>query len=328
MNKTILLVNVFLALILFFGNGILGKIKINTKGFFGYDSFGFNKVDEANFSDHFFQKIVHPAILIAISAAVLQHFSMDDIARNLWLVVPFYWILRIVYIYLWNIASFTNWKYEITSMFVSLLLGESTLFFILRPLIDADEQIFIDAVVFRDAFWIAALSYIAKLLWDISKSSLSGYSVFPIAKRNQTIIARYYSFKWEFDAEISVILRDNYSFSSDESRRQFLCMLYSIMIYEDHCRPKFIRFFEYIIKILRWKKKMSLGIMQVQTTKIIGNRTSIRMAIDKLYCAFSFAQNSDGIKAAISDYNHGTSYSVEVLTIYTILCNEFGLAKG
>lgn len=45
MDKRTLLINIFLAIILYFGNGWIGKLKINCNGLFGYDSFGFNKVD-------------------------------------------------------------------------------------------------------------------------------------------------------------------------------------------------------------------------------------------------------------------------------------------
>ena len=326
MDRKTLLINFFLALVLYFGNGWLGKIKVNTKGLFGYDSFGFNKVDKANFADHFFQKIVHPAIVVAIAAAILQHYEMESIARDLWLVVPFYWVLRIIHICVWNIASFTNWKYEILSLIVSLLLGEGTLFYILRPLIDSDQSVFIDAAEIRDAFWIAALSYTAKFIWDITKFSLSGYSVFPAEKRAQTISTRYNEFKWEYGAEIDVVLRDNYCFVSDISKKQFLCLLYSIMIYEDHCRPKMIRWLEYLVKVFRWNTVMSLGIMQVQTKQIISNRTSIKMAIEKLYNVFSNATDASGVSTAIWDYNRGENYYAEVSTIYSILLSEFGLS--
>lgn len=70
---------------------------------------------------------------------------------------------------------------------------------------------------------------------------------------------------------------------------------------------------------------MSLGIMQVQSKSIISNRTSIKLAIDKLYKAYSSVAKKDKIDEAISDYNHGHNYYIEVHTIYRILCNEFGL---
>ena len=66
--------------------------------------------------------------------------------------------------------------------------------------------------------------------------------------------------------------------------------------------------------------------MQVQTRQFISNRTSIKMAIEKLYNVFSNATDAHGVMEAIWDYNRGENYSAEVSTIYTILLSEFGLS--
>lgn len=319
MDRYTFIANTVLALALYVFNGLLGKAKSKTKGYIGYDSFGFNKVSSANFADHFFQKIVHPSILVAIAAAVLQYYGKDNIAQKLFLVVPIYWFFRILHIILWNLFPFTNWKYEIISIIISLLLGEGTLFLIIRPLLNSNEPIFIDATVFRDAFWIAALSYIAKLAWDISKASLTGYSVFPSNKREETIISRYNSFKLEYGADINVTLHDHYNFDDDPTKQEFLCLIYAIMIYEDHCRPCFIRHLEYLLKIILWNRTMSLGIMQVQTKTIITNRVSLKRAIDKLYTAYFDPSATDRLYSAIMDYNPCMAYYVEVISIFNIL---------
>ena len=327
MNAVIFITNVALALILYFGNGFLGKLKSNSNGLFNYASFGFDKVSQANFADHFFQKIVHPAILIAIAASILQHFQFENIARELWLAVPLFWFFRIIHIVIWDISVFTNWKYEFTSMLISLLLGEGTLYIIIRPLIDAGENIFIDQTEFRDAFWFAAISYLAKLTWDISKASLSGYSVFPSEKRAKTILKRYHHFKWIYGAQIDIVLRDNYKFDNEHLRDHFLCLFYSIMIYEDHCRPKVIRFVEYIVKLFRWNKVMSLGIMQVQSLKIISSRTSIDLAINKIYNAFTSSTGHKRFYNTIIDYNPSYRYYTEVITIQYELSRMLGLPE-
>lgn len=264
--------------------------------------------------------------MIAIAAAILQQLSLDNIAVNLWLVVPLYWLLRVVRIVIWNISDFTNWKYELTSMLISLLLGEGTLFVIIRPLIEAGESIFIEQTEFRDAFWFAAISYLAKLAWDISKSTLSGYSVFPSQKRVKTILKRYNHFKWIYGAQIDISLRDNYKFDDDRSRKHFICLLYAIMIYEDHCRPKAIRGVEYIVKLFFWNKTMSLGIMQVQSHKMISSRTSVDLAIKKLYNTFINSNEDSRLYDSIINYNPSYAYYTEVYTIYYDLSGMLGLS--
>lgn len=316
MNKVTFITNIAVALILYFGNGILGKLKSNSNGLFNYASFSFDRVNQANFADHFFQKIVHPAILIAVVASVLQYFQLNNIARELWLVVPLYWIFRIIHIVIWDISAFTNWKYEFTSMIISILIGEGTLFLIVRPLIDAGESIFIDQTAFRDAFWFAALSYLAKLTWDISKATLTGYSVFPSEKRAKTILKRYEHFNNIYGKLIEKKLNDNYEFDNENQRKHFLCLFYSIMIYEDHCRPKAIRFVEYIVKLFCWNRTMSLGIMQVQSKRIISSKTSIDLAINKIYTTFINSKNPRWLYYTSIDYNPNYKYFCEIASIY------------
>ena len=326
MNITIFVANFALALLLYFGNGFLGKRKSNAHGRFYYASFRFESVSQANFADHFFQKIVHPALLIAIASAILQHFSLENIAWDLWLVVPLFWLFRFLHIAIWNIATFTNWKYEITSLLISLLLGEGTLFFIIRPLIAAGESIFIEQTEFRDAFWFAAISYLAKLTWDISKASLSGYTVFPPEKRANKIWKRYKHFKKIYGAQIDLLLADQYKFDDEQLQAHFVCLFYAIMIYEDHNRPKAIRFAEYLVKLFCWNKTMSLGIMQVKSQRMISSKTSIDLAVEKTYHAFINAESSKRIYDTIRDYNLGFDYFTEVLTIYYDLAGKLELS--
>lgn len=326
MNLKVFLLNFCFAIFLYFTNGYLGKLKSNSTGLFNYVSFSFGTVDKANFSEHFFQKIVHPAVFLALVAVVLQFFSHAHVARELWLIVPIFWLFRIFHIIIWDLSSFTNWRYEFTSMAISLLISEGTLFFIIRPLIDAGESIFIDQTELRDAFWIAVISYLIKLFWDIAKATLSGYSVFPAEKRSQTILKRYDKFKWFYGVYINEELK-KYSFDTDIKRDHFLCLLYSIMIYEDHCRPALVRGVEYIIKFFRPNTTMSLGVMQVKTEVLISNRTSIHLAIKKLYDSFSMANKSDWIFKAAINYNPSRSYYFEIYTIYTCLSSQLGLPE-
>lgn len=326
MNLKLFLLNFCLAIILYFTNGYLGKLKSNSNGLFNYVAFSFGAVDKANFSEHFFQKVVHPAVFLALTTVILQFFSYTHVARDLWLIVPFFWLFRVFHIIIWDLSGFTNWRYEFTSMIISLIISEGTLFLIIRPLIDAGEPIFIDRTELRDAFWIAIISYLVKLFWDIAKATLSGYNVFPVQKRSQTILKRYDKFRWHYGIFINEELK-KFSFVSDIKREHFLCLLYSIMIYEDHCRPVIIRGIEYIVKLFRPNAVMSLGIMQVQTETLINNRTSIRFAIKKLHNSFSLADEGDWIYSAAMDYNPSDSYYWEVCTIYDCLVSHLGLPE-
>lgn len=249
----------------------------------------------------------------------MQHIGYKTLAGELWLVVPFYWLIRLGHIWIWGIGAFTNWKYEIFSFGLSVFLAGITQLWIIRPLLDVGENIFIAPTTFRDGFWIAALSYIAKQIWDVSKSILLGRQVFPEEKRAKTIQKRYDYFKWKYNAQIEKEIRDKYHFQSSIKQNEFLYIFYSIMIYEDHCRPPFVRACEYAMKFLLWKREMSLGVMQVKTSKLISSRTSINLALDRLYQAYNNCDGADKVYWTAFSYNPSHSYAVEVCAIHTEL---------
>lgn len=319
MNFKVCVLNFSLAVLLYVGNGALGKMKSNAPGLFAYDSFSFTTIARSNYAGHFFQKIAHPTLFIAIISVILQYISKAELIEKLWLVIPIYWILRYIHIKIWNISDFTNWKYELSSMIFSVLLGEGTLYLILVPLVDAGENIFIEQTVFRDAFWFAAITYMAKLAWDIAKQTLKGYNVFPADKRENTVARRYDGFHFKYGFYIDQLICENCHFENPNHQKDFECVLYSIMIYEDHCRPVCIRVLEYIVKFFCRNKIMTLGIMQVSTQKLISNKTSIELAIQKIYAVFSNTQPENRVYEVISDYNHGQNYLREVSAIYYIL---------
>lgn len=314
------IVNILLALILYLLNGWLGNIQQDHKDLFKYGKFTFESNPSTNFSGNFFQKIVNPAVFLAIVCAILQHFSLETVALDLWLLVPFYWILRMLFYLFKNLFAFVNWKYEACALITSITLSEGTMLLLIRPLIEDGKAVFLDATEFRDAFWFALIAYLAKLFWDISKHHFEGDNIFPESKRRYIISTRYQRFSRRFGLHIDKTISSRCSFNSIAGEKHFKCLLYAIMIYEDYCRPPMVRGLEYFTRILRLKREMSLGIMQYKTTEIITNNQSIELAIDKLFSYYNQENNTScAVSSAIEAYNNGSDYLYEVYAIYSHL---------
>ena len=79
------------------------------------------------------------------------------------------------------------------------------------------------------------------------------------------------------------------------------------MIYEDFNRPMIVRWIEYLSFFIS-KKKHTLGIMQVMTSKYINNEESIRLAIRKI--------KEDGEKIQEKKYNHKSSFAYAIAKQY------------
>ena len=315
-----LLINFLLAIPLLRVNGLLGQWKSHSNNFFGYSAFGFEEISETNFSENFFQMIVHPPVYLAFVCGIVQLLSFGDIIPNLWLVVPFYWLLRVIYALLLDTFVFTNWHMQIKAFIFSLLLSEFTLFFIVVPLLRDNKSIFIEAEAFRDAFWYAVFIYLAKRIWDSVKGGFIGGALFPSNRKSEIILRRYGKYKKRYGQYIRFILNRDFSFKSDKQRGHFICLIYAIMIYESHNRPLWKRILEYCAKTICPFREMSLGIMQVKTRKWISNKTSIECAIEKLYSVFSNVEISSKIEMSIRDYNPSDHYYEQVYSIYDEIC--------
>ena len=322
------LVNFLLALMLYLINGWLGNIQQDHKDLFKYGKFTFESNTDISFSGNFFQIIVNPSVFLAIVCAILQQLSFEAVVLDLWLLVPFYWLFRLAFYLVKNLFSFVNWKYEFYSFALSILLSEGTLFVLIRPLIENNESIFLDAAEFRNAFWFALIAYLAKLFWDVSKHHFEGEKVFPDSKRRKIITTRYQNFIRCFGSHIDKALTTRCMFNCSADEENFKCLLYAIMIYEDYCRPPMMRWLEYLIRGLHLKRKMSLGIMQYTTTDIINDYQSIDLAIDKLFSYYSKENNrSAAVSSAIEAYNCGSDYLYEVYSIYYHLIKINGLEE-
>ena len=326
MTCVAVVLNVMLAWLLLFINGRMGKWKQRTSNLFSYSTFGFGDITEDEFSDNFFQLLIHPAIYLAIVGSILQAFSCETIVRSLWLLVPLYWGLRFAVMIARDTFCFQNWWVQITLLFASLLLSEGTYFLIIR-LLDEEKTVFIDVAQFRDAFWFAVLCFIAKFVWDYFKRKMIGDVVFPPQKKANVILRRYDKYQRKYNEIIETSLDRNCVFKSRTQRMRFCCLIYAIMVYEDHNRPAWFRLMEYAIKMLCPRRLMSLGIMQIQTNRLISSRASIQLAIRKLYKTFSSVAGSTAIEEAIGDYNPDSLYLNEVRAIYDEIAHYLELPQ-
>ena len=325
-NLCSVLLTLLLAFALYIINFLLGEVQYKYRdSLFTYSKFSFDFEKEGNFSGNFFLKVVNPSIYLAICSALLQDAVSEQTFSVLWLIVSFYWLLRFLYIFAFNRRHIINWKYEIASLILSHIFSFTTFQSIITPLYDSKESIFISLPALRDAVWYAILAYLVVMIWNICKSTFNSSRVYSEEKHHEIVIRRYKKLKEKYDSLVSICFSSHsFTYSSDETKLK--CLVYSIMIYEDYNRPPVVRVIESFIKRIFPHRKMSLGIMQFQTTTYINDEQSIRLAIDKLYSSYMQCSN-DQLQCAIRDYNPSPDYSEEVNAIYDeLLKSEFTLS--
>lgn len=311
----LLFCNIVLAGGLFGLNAWLGHVQYGMPGNpFEYGKFSFESVQEESFAGNFFLKAINPAIYLSIVAAVMQGRLPDHYIEALWMLVPAFWALRFLYMVGKNRIIFLNTKYELSACLVSLLLGEGVFWLIIRPLLAEGERIWIPTTGIRDATWFGIIAYLAKTVWDILKRNFQGANLYPSEKRTAIINKRYEQFSLKYGPLIrSEIKRKD--IISRERKGRLICVVYAIMIYEDYNRPALIRLFEYAAKLIQPRRTMTLGIMQVASSKLLSDKKSIKMTIEKIARPFT-QEEEDPVYTAISGYNGGEDYYPEVRAIY------------
>lgn len=316
--------NALLAVILFFINGQLGKLQYGiSEPLFEYGKFTFESSCPHSFSGNFFQKIVNPTVYLAAISAVAQYFlpaGYADFAESLWLLIPMFWLCRLIYMIWRNVFVFLNLKYEALALLLSMLLGEGTFFRIILPLLRQGENLWISAAALRDALWYAVLAYVFKTSWDIMRRSFSDQNLYPDARRREIVMNRYRKFSNKYGVYIrESVLAASHGGLPPNVQEQVVSLIYAIMIYEDYNRPKIMRVAEWVLKATIFRcRTMSLGIMQVQTRRLIRDQESIGLAIPKIIAPFLANQNPP-IHTAVSQYNCSQEYETEVNAIYDIL---------
>lgn len=326
-NLDAVLLALLLAFTLYIINFFLGEVQYRYRdSLFTYSRFSFDFEKEGNFSGNFFLKIVNPSIYLAICSASLQGILSEQTFSVIWLVVPFYWLFRFLYIITFNKVHIINWIYEIASLILILSHALSFIIFwlIIMPLYDSNEGIFISLPALRDAAWYAILAYVVVMIWKLCKSAFNSSQVYSEEKHHEIVVSRYKKFKEKYDSLVfSCFSSLHFTYSSNETKLK--CLVYSIMIYEDYNRPPMVRAIESFIKHIFPHRKMSLGIMQFQTTTYVNDEQSIKLAVDKLYTSYMQCSD-DQLQRAIRNYNPSTDYSEEVNAIYDeLLKSEFTL---
>lgn len=324
MRPIIIGYNVLLALVLFLLNGQLGKLQHGiSEPLFEYGKFSFMPTSEQSFAGNFFQKIVNPAVFLAVAAALTQHYLTSDYVESLWLLIPAFWLCRLIYIIVQNFFVFLNLKYEIIAFILSLALGEGVFFCIIKPLLVEGEQIWISFATLRDALWYAILAYLAKTVWEIMKKSFGEEKIYPYERRRKIVMKRYDKFSTKYDKDVLASL-PNYLQEpmTVETREQIIRVIYAIMIYEDYNRPFGVRLAEWAMKATIFRcRTMSLGIMQVRTDRLISSRESIKLAVPSIVNSFLTSQDNP-ICDSIFQHNPDQNYVEETKAIYDILSDK------
>lgn len=295
----IFLVQFTFGVILFFLINWIGKHSYSI-GYMGISIFV--KAEEApalNFIIRAFTPIVY---LIIISSA-LYYFHLDKYVINIYLVNIYYILFRLFFNLITSRGKLLDWYRQ--ALYWSTIIIFSYLFY--DKIIRIKENILPDFTTIANELWIIILVFLFQITNNI-RFSQNG----TIKRKENYLKSRYR----HFDKLYGKIIKDLTKNEALES------VVYAILIYEDFNRPKVIRLIENI-KHRFSQKNHTLGLMQVNSHKLISDKESVILGTTKIVKSYNkyITENSvegekiyEGsvINSIITNYNVGSDYLYEV----------------
>lgn len=307
-NLTIFLIHLVAGFIMFVIINWIGEKSVSV----GYMQMSIVVEEESYPAFNFLFKAIAPVIIMILFVAIAQAVHFGSFTVNCYLVVVYYWVIRVCVVILYGRGSLTNWVtqffYWISSIWLSINIYK---------LIDKVDKILPDPESLRDEMWILIILF---LYSTFNKMTFGRTGT--IRRKEKYLNKTYTHLKSKYDKIISKECKDYF----------FVQVVYAIMIYEDFNRPKIVRWIEYVHFWIT-KKPHTLGIMQVTSSKWINDEESISLAINKIITdgettIQEFAKNKERFSLEIivakiaGKYNKDDDYVYEVGQIFISISNK------
>jgi hypothetical protein len=216
--------------------------------------------DEVEYASSIFFRIIAPVIYLVIVSALAVKFQLEAILSNIWLVVPYLFLVRFTFNEFLTERSYLIRRNIFTIQVVaSTALALVAYGQIIRPRI----SLFPNLQTLGNEVWLVIGFFLYKAVSDIPVSDDAE------ARRLNFIIRRHYQLKRKFSHLVEDLNLP------DEVKR----LVFAIMIVETYNRPRFARWIESCVVFF---KPTTQGVMQVESKTWISNSDSIKIAAKKL----------------------------------------------
>ena len=249
------------------------------------------KEDTAPILNYLF-KVLAPVVFVILVAAVFQLAGVKDFIHNIYLIVVYYWAIRLVAVFVLGHARLINWPLQVLYWLSSIGLA-----YWIFTIIEKIDTLFPSPQSIIEQLWFLIILFI--------------YSVFN--KLNISRTRTEHRKQKYIDHQYNVLFKRYGKQVNDYFKGDFLrALTFSIMIYENYNRSLTIRAIERFLG-KNAKKKHTYGIMQVMSDHVLSDEESITMGMQKI---------ENDVKKAISDIEE------ENISCYRIINNVSNAYNG
>lgn len=253
----IIVVQLLLALILFFIVNWIGKYSYSI----GYMSIEmFVKSDDAP-AFNFVVRILTPVVYLLLVASALYLLDLDAYVYNFYAVSLYYIVIRLVVNLLTGRGLLLNWYKQIFYWCGIMVLS----YYTYEKIIITKKNLIPDFTTLSNELWIIVLIFLYQIFNRVNFSNRG------TIKRKDSYLRYQFS---KFSKEYGVII-------NSLENKKLIILAYSILINENFNRPYVVRFLEKVSFFLT-RKPHTLGIMQVQSNKMITDRESVLLGVEKI----------------------------------------------
>ena len=265
------------ALIMFFVTNWLGG---HTPVDRGYVTLSLIAADDTMPAFNFVFKTLTPLVQYILFIALCQIVTpLAFLLANSYMIIVYYWLYRGLYYILRGAFHLANWPIFLLYMIVSVGIA-----IWIYGFVESVDSILPDKEALRDQLWILIAIFVYQVVNGLQINRTGTED-----RKHRYALSKYH----EFAKKYSEVVDANCEYEVDAD------LLYAIMIVENYNRPPLVRMVENL-KFRLSHKRMSLGIMQVKTDKMIDDKESIRQAagiISKLRQEYIGNRNEEEVGA-------------------------------
>lgn len=292
--------HVALALILFFLVNWVGKHAID----FGYVSTSLFEEPNESVALNFFIRALSPAVFIILVSSAAVAVDRPELRLGIINVVPYYYALRAFVILMFNRHRLISWPRYIGHSILGIAFAALAYNYLILP----NLSLIPDLETAGNELWLALIAFLYAVA---NKITLSGG---PGARRRNTFVNSHY---------LAARARFGEQIDSKVSDELLKLVAYSVLVYEDYCRPPAIRTLE---RLAVWKKRRTTGIMQVAADEALTDVESVNRGLDILLASWEKYSSEEylwsRIRLSISDYNMDEDYIQRVQEVMEILAKR------
>lgn len=289
-----------LAIGLFFLVNWIGKHAVD----FGYGSTTLFEDPNESFALNFFIRALSPTVFIILVSSIVVALDRAELRLGIIYVVPYYYFLRAAAIFALNRHRLISWPKYFGHAILGMIFATAAYNYLILP----NRSLLPDLETAGNELWLALLTFLYAVANKVTLSSDPG-----ARRRNNYIKSHFESARAQYGGVIDANVPDD----------ALKLVVYSVMIYEDYCRPPAVRMLE---RLAIWKKRRSTGIMQVTADEILDDDESVRRGIDLLLSSWERHSSKTDLYSrvfeCISDYNRDIDYFRRVNEVMEILAKR------